>query len=479
MNIIIDKNESMVVIPSKLFNPNLFEYEYGCMMYNYYSCKVEWGTKTFKMYATNRNKSIYKIRLGLATYYLNTHYHLLKGSDDEKVLLDIIINKSGWYTDPMHLRHDQNDALINLSKINRGIISVYTGWGKTEVTSVMVKNLLTNTTGNILVLGNKNTIIDELKNRLSKVIDYTPEYFGDSRLNVISPVGFMASNYYKSGQSDDWFKSVKCVIMDEVDCISNSASELLLKLDKLGCEYFYGMSATADKKRARRIPADTSLLSMMNPDLNAVVNTFSHSVVHCKPDNFNINLVKVNMGRLNCDFIHDVDPNNIAYDITYNVVTSKKYLDFLYKVMNKGKPFVPINYTTIIDEWINHFKDKRLITISSMGYNYYVNGTLQDKFSLEDLKSVVKIGEFDAIFTTASGFSALDLPELTDVVLLAGTMANSIIQYIGRVSRSKEFTIWYANFDNKVPSYTNKLNNQLELVKEYYANCNIKELEHD
>lgn len=372
------------------------------------------------------------------------------------------------------MRDDQREALSELVKYKRGILSIYTGWGKTELASVFIQNIINNADGNILVLGAKNMIVDELQSRFKSQGFYQPSYFdSESRVNVLNPNGFCASSLFSSGAANSWLSNVRFVLMDEVDRISDSAMTLLDYVERMGCEYFYGMSATADKEKARQVPATNLLMSVMNYSLINVVAKFSHSVVHIKPTRFIIDLVNVPMGRADLSYLDGIADESNHYDLVYGFTTTLSYMSFLRYVMKKCKPFIPIIYTSVIRVWLDHFKEKRIIVLSGEGYLYYEDGELVDDLSIEDLKFLVKSGDFDAVFTTVTGFSAIDVPELTDVVLLSGTAASSVIQYIGRVSRKSEFKIWYATYDNVVPIYSRNLSAQLDLVKSYYNQCSV------
>jgi hypothetical protein len=408
----------------------------------------------------------------MATYLYNSNqdYPL----EWKEYLLKLIYNDKNLLTNIDRLRPDQQEAIRELVKYKRGILSIYTGWGKTELAAVFIQNLLDNTEGNILVLGAKNMIIDELQNRFKSFGFYQPTYFNDeSRVNVINPNGFCNSDLFKSGTANTWLKNVKFVIMDEVDRISNSAMTLLDYVERYGCDYFYGMSATADKEKARQIPATNQLMSIMTYDLINVVAKFSHSVVYKKPSNFIIDLIKTPMGKPDLSYLKDIEDTNSAYEFVYGFTTSLPYMTYLRFVMKHCKPFIPIFYTTVIDKWLEYFRDKRIIVLSGSGYTYYENGEYVDDMNIEDLKFITSMGDFDAIFTTVTGFSAIDLPSMMDVVLLSGTQASSVIQYIGRVSRKREFRIWYAEYSKTVPIYSNNLSEQLNLIRSYYDQCKL------
>lgn len=468
----IDRDRNSLVIYKDYFKRELFEFGTKDYQYNYRTKKREWVDNTYNIYTYEKKTGTYLIPIGMSTYLYNTNQDYPDELKD--LLLNISLNHEKLITDTGRLRPDQQMALDALLKYKRGILSIYTGWGKTELAAVFIQNLINNADGNILVLGAKNMIIDELKDRFQSFGFYQPEYFSSkSRINVINPNGFCSSELFKSGVTDDWLKNVRFVLMDEVDRISNTAMQLLDYVERYGCDYFYGMSATADKQKARQIPATASLMSVMTYDLINVVAKFSHSVVHMKPTGFIIDAINVPMGKPDLSYLKDIENTDNAYEFIYGFTTSLPYMSFLRFVMRKCKPFIPMFYTTVIDKWIEYFVDKRIVILSGSGYQYYEDGKLVDDLTIEDLKFLVQIGDFDAIFTTVTGFSAIDLPSMMDVVLLSGTQASSVIQYIGRVSRKSEFRIWYATYSKIVPIYTRNLDEQLKLIDEYYDKCKL------
>lgn len=469
----IDLEKNSMVVPKRIFDTYLFRYETKDMRWNFYRKKMEFYTRVEEIWTEINGE--YYIPIGLSTYLYNSASNLTDA--DRQFLKSLIYNDEVLITDTMHLNEEQSESLRSITRFKRNILSVYTGWGKTELASVFAENLLKNLEGNILVIGSKNSIIDEIKSRMEKKGIYESSYFDDQqRLNVINPNGLVNSNFYKDGNTEEWMKSVRCVIMDEVDRFSDSATEVLDTVERNGCEYFYGMSATAEKKDARRIPADKSLKLIMNPSVVKIAGKFSHSAVYILPSNFKIDLVEVKSGRLDTRYMKELVKENImAYDLIYEYATSKEYMKFMRFTMSKCKPLIPMFFTTVIDEWIKEFKDKTIIYLSGAGYRIFVGGEYVEHVDLDDLKRIIVSEDFDAIFTTDSGFTAIDFPgNLKNVILSVGTSASDIIQYIGRVSRSRSFRIWYATFDNKVPGYSNKQHTQLKLLDSYYKRCDVK-----
>lgn len=469
----VDYKTNSLLISGIYLDESKFKYSYQEYQTNFYTGQARYVDVSTTMF-TYENGT-YRIPMGHAMYLYNTHPGLVP--EDKAALESVFANDKKFVSDYMMLRPDQVAALDEWTKYKRGILTVYTGWGKTQVAAVLMKNLSESFEGNILAIGGKNMIIDELKNRFESFGVYKSTTFDkEQKINVVNPNGFLRSNIYKEMDTKIWLSKVKFVLMDEVDRLSDSSIRLLNAIGSCGCQYFYGMSATAEAAGAQNIAPVDGLMNIMNPHLNCVTNIFSHSAVYKKPDKFNINLNQVKMGNPSFTYMNQVEETgNTHYDVMYGFCTSNNWLKFMDYVMERGKPLIPINYTTIIDKWLEHCHDKSIIVLSGSGYNHYVGNKLVESLDIQTLKEVTQEGLCDAVFTTSTGFSAVDFRGISDVVLLAGTEASTILQYIGRVTRSNAFNIWYSTYNWGIPIYTKNQVDQLALIKKYYDQCNITE----
>lgn len=468
-----DLDRNSLAISEKYFDESLFSFKVNNYLYDWKTKSMGWVEQMYNIYSKDRKTKEYLIPIGMLMYFYNTV------SNAPQELLDWCLSeiKSGiTLTDQDCLYQEQWEDLKLLVSFRRGVNQSYTGSGKTQAIAVLIKNLLKDYHGNILVAGPKNMILDEIKTRLESFELYKPSYFDKTqRVNCINPNGVCSSNLYKSGELDTWLGSVRFVICDEVDKLSDTSIELFHKLERSGCKIFWGFSATAKKDDAREIPCTRQLMGVMTYDLLAVVSTFSHSVIYKLPTDFNIQLINVFMGRPDLSYLtSDIGSEEYAHSFGY--YTSQTFIQFLDYLMTKCKPLIPIYYTTIIDEWVKHFSNKRLVVLCGSGYLIMEEGEVVDHIDNKDLKYLVKYDDFDAIFTTVSGFAALDCPELCDVALLSGNSAGAVIQYIGRVARKKDFRIWYANHNRRIPIITSTREKQLNLIRDYYRLCNVEEI---
>lgn len=467
-----DLSKNSLAIKPEYFDTSLFQFVTNAYAYNYRTRSREWVESTYNIYSKDRKTKEYLIPIGMLMYFYNT-----VNTDNQDLLnwCKTELKSDIKLKDQDCLYTEQWEDLNKLVGVRRGINQSFTGSGKTQAIAVLVKNLLQHYHGNILIAGPKNMILDEIKTRLESFKLYKPDYFDvTQRVNCVNPNGICSSNLYKSGELDRWLDSVRFVICDEVDKLSNTSISLFNRVETSGCKYFWGFSATANKVDASEIPCTRQLMSKMNFDLLAVVSIFSHSVIYKVPTDFDIKILEVYMGKPDLNYLTD-NIGSEEYLHSFGYYTSRPYIRFLKYLMTVCKPLVPVYYTTIIDEWVKYFKDKRLVVLCGAGYFIMENGKQIDQINNLDLKFLVKTGDFDAIFTTVSGFAALDCPELHDVVLLSGNTAGSVIQYIGRVARQKEFRIWYATHSRSIPIITKTRDKQLNLIRTYYRQSKIEE----
>lgn len=470
LGIRLDLEKNSLAIKSENFYEPYFEFKTNDYKWDYRKRKMAWVPGIYKIYTYRKSTDEYLIPIGMLMYYTNVMSDL---SEDIKNWCNAHLYSSLEAPIQDCLYDEQYLDMLELIKYKRGVMQSYTGSGKTQLIGVLIKNLLLND-GNILVAGPKNMVLDEIKDRLKKFGVYEPCYFDESqRVNCLNPNGICNSNIYKDGGLDKWLSDVKFVIVDEVDKLSDTSFELLNRVETSGCDTFWGFSATAKKNDAEEIPCSIHLMDVMNYDLLSVVSKFSHSVIYKIPTDFVIDINEVKMGLPERDYLRDPDIGTDSYKHTFGYCTTNSFINYLRYLMTKCKPLIPIYYTTIIQFWVDQFPDKRLIVLCGSGYQLWENGEIKDYLDINTLKYLVSVGDFDAIMTTTSGFAALDCPELTDVVLLSGTSAGSVIQYIGRVARTKKFSIWYSSYDYKIPIITRNHESQLTLINRYYRLCHI------
>jgi ERCC4-related helicase len=89
----------------------------------------------------------------------------------------------------------------------------------------------------------------------------------------------------------------------------------------------------------------------------------------------------------------------------------------------------------------------------------------------------IKKGKVDVIPSTSSGYRALDLPKLQNILLVEGLKAGVVLQSIGRIARSDTMNIitLCSMSDKKIPVYSKADQARKEMYQTYYKNCKITE----
>jgi hypothetical protein len=114
-----------------------------------------------------------------------------------------------------------------------------------------------------------------------------------------------------------------------------------------------------------------------------------------------------------------------------------------------------------------------VINICGRGYELYIGGEYKDVLNLEEVKEYVEDNQVHLITGTSSSYRALDFPKLNKVIPLTSKLASLVIQAIGRVTRSKEFTIINLKPFTKINIYTNDYDSRKNLILNYYSDCKI------
>jgi hypothetical protein len=142
--------------------------------------------------------------------------------------------------------------------------------------------------------------------------------------------------------------------------------------------------------------------------------------------------------------------------------------------------FIPINnLANILTEWIDNWfmGVYRVLLVCHEGYVYYDLTGNKTVLTLTEACDYIKSEKVDVIPSTSSGYRALDLPGLENILLIEGLKAGVVLQSIGRIARSPHMNIiTLSNLSGKrIPVYTKSDKSRKELYQTYYKNCEITE----
>ena len=175
------------------------------------------------------------------------------------------------------------------------------------------------------------------------------------------------------------------------------------------------------------------------------------------------------------------DCGNLYLEIMTKIFTNPEVSKTIARIA-KTYPmtFIPINNLhNIIYEWIDNYfiGSFRILLVCGEGYLYYDLLGTRYNLSLQEACDKIKSSEVDVIFSTSSGFRALDFPNLKNILLIQGKIAGSVLQQVGRVARQKEFNIITLEPANgkPLPVHTKSQKIRKNMINEYYSYCKINE----
>lgn len=281
------------------------------------------------------------------------------------------------------------------------------------------------------------------------------------------------------------WKSYDVVLCDEVEYTINDSGEFLYSR-LTGASCLYGFSGTADKTSGELITFVNGLddIVLRNKDL---IKYFGPSLVYRLPLKMDIDLIKVKspaLDSINIDMSQFDENTNIYLAVMTQLLTDPGICQVLVKLIKKYPlTYIPINnLNNIIYYWIdNYFIGQfRILLICGEGYIYYDrDGNRTVLKDLQEAWNYVDQGLVDVIPSTSSGYRALDLPKLENMICLQGKVAGVVLQSLGRIARGKHMNVLTLSgmTRKKIPVYTKGCEERDELIKNYYKYCNIVESE--
>lgn len=461
-------------------------------LYSYKAKKYLWGLKKWTIsteketitenWQENDVEETFNVYRGFAIYIYNKYREYL--DEDELHLLenDIWCNDD-WVNqfDYSGLRDDQISVVRELLRYKHCIIQITTGFGKTEIIARLIIQFI-NAGKKVLVTTSLKKVVDEIKLRVWKYAPemYIPDYWDtDSKLNIINPQGF--ANSYSFDENDPFFKDVDLVLCDEVSSSTTDSSwsvyQLILNQE---CR-FIGFDATAEKELGDRLDIQENLNCIHSANSVYVIDLFGMSWLFDKPKDYIIDIVNVTSIGLReiCVDINNqqFSETSVYRDICNFIFSHPEYINSVDYVIKKyGKLFIPINDLEYINTMCELFDGKySIVTITGEGYWSNKEGWID----LERVKYLTQENKVQLLMSTKSGFKGLDFRGIPNVLLTLGSKAGEVIQFVGRVARQKHFRIIVITPGGKwkLPIYTSTNIKQLNLILNYYEECEINFVE--
>ena len=470
---------------------SFFEYSYIGAKYNVYVkkyTKAEMRGTIYESKSTKNGIVTLTVKIGWGVFVLNTFKQYISLDDRNKILRSIYSDNYRSY--PFNnLRDYQNEDLLHVLKYKYGLYSVYTSYGKTQVIATLVNYAYNEMGKNTLILVPNSKCKDEIVKRCKDVFNIEiPSK--DKLLNIINTSGVSASKRFKDDalliETQKELDEVKWILCDEVEYVVSPGGRKVLEMCR-NSEVRYGFSGTADKISGNMISFANGITDVVKNN-KSIIDYFGQSLVFRSPMHLNIDLVSI---RTSCfkDLAFDEDDFSEDKNVYMSILNKIWMDDNVCKMITKlpsqyEKLFIPVNnLNSIISNWIdNYWKGVwKILLISGAGYTYYDLSGESRGVSLDEACELIKNDEVDIIPGTSASYRALDLPGLTNILLIQGVVAGVVLQSVGRVARGKNVNIidlvpkpW-----RSIPIYNKGVKHRSNMIKECYKYCNINSITRD
>jgi hypothetical protein len=384
-------------------------------------------------------------------------------------ILDTFKVEGSLLSNPYHLFPEQINCMKGLTSKTHGIAILRTGAGKTTMISVLAKNMLDKGL-KVLVMAPSNGVLHEIRDRFASEFKIDCKYYFDDtkKIHFVNPRGMFRSN--KFWLHDPYWQDVDCILFDEVESCMN---DLFLRvLDNIPApKYMYGFSGTANKVTGGVLNFTPGGKHTDN-ELN-LISYLGWTAWYEKPKDRKVNFKRITpslkLGALTKE----------EYEDPFNKVIIKLAKHPLYHRLIKSlfddghvkNLFIPFVSRVAIDEFLK-LSPFRIGLITGSGFQLVLTpqGTPQ-KCTLDELKEQAKNMKLDIILGSRSAFAGIDFPPNWDSSLAnaIGNLANSSVQAAGRVSRAKEFNMFWFTCRGTVPVFNSQVRNSVKLMKTYYS----------
>lgn len=326
------------------------------------------------------------------------------------------------------LTKKQERAKDELLKNENGILCAATGFGKTVVASKIISEVNTTT----LVIANKNSLIEQWKERLSYFLDIDKKEIGQlgaGKNNLNGKLDIASfQTLYKKDNVEELVKGYGLVIIDECHHVAAYSFEEVLK--NIKAKYVYGLTATPTRKDGWH-----KIIYMQCGDIRVRVS--SRELKQYKE--LDRKVVVKNTGYKYSDYTdkEKIKISDILNDIAINVFRNNLILEDIKECIKVGR--IPI----VLTERIEHLKLLKS-GLEDLGVPVLVYKGSMGKKKKEEFTKTIKEADQNnlprIILATSStigeGFddSRLDTLFLTMPVSWKGR----IVQYVGRINRLHE-----------------------------------------
>ena len=463
--------------------------------YEYIPYQKKWGytEKTLKIYEpkrgrkpkTNSNIETYEIGPGWVGYLLGVFRGKLSSENYNQILKDVVYSDLSREVPFPELRDYQNSDVLFLLKYRRGLMTVNTGYGKTQTIATLTNYAHEELKKKVLLVCPSNKARDELVKRCKNVFGLDVSYRDkdlNGHLDCIITAGLMNSKKTEEDWFSDLLKEYQWVLVDEVEYTINPGGNFIYK-HTTGAERFYAFSGTADKENGDMISFNQGLSDVVlrNKDL---IKYFGPSLIYRKPLNIQVSYTSIKtraLDNLKIDIPEiQEEGGNVYLEIMARIWTDPGVVAVLMETLRHfPRAFLPMNnLVSIINIWIEqYFKGNfRILLVCGEGYLYYDLEGNKTKLSLQEACDYISQGLVDVIPSTSAGYRALDFPGLENIVLIQGKIGGVVLQSIGRVARGSHMRIvCFEPFSKRsIPIYSKGADERKKMIQDYYQYCDIQ-----
>lgn len=349
--------------------------------------------------------------------------------------------------DGIRLRKYQLEAIEAAFISKRGLLSLPTGAGKSEI-MIAISKLLYEGEGNILVCVPTATLLHQTYDRMVErgiPADSISKYGDGNKIDISKRIVISTvSTAYKRLTDDEfsiWYKDLKCIILDEAQ--HGACRTWYTLIDAVCPEYIIGVSAEPFYGDDDHVVRDLILRGTVGPVLYRV------------PLNY-----LIDKGYLSKPYVIAIDsqypPGGNIYrvmdwhtvnksGIINNKLRNKSICEISRVLIDmKKNPLIlvqQISHGQTLAKLISECGYKVAIMTGGLKVSIYVEGREVDTYKDSDnqVKDDFQKGVYDVLIGTSVLDEGADIPALSSVILAGGSKSKlRLIQRIGRGLRKKE-----------------------------------------